>query len=171
MTYWESPTCAFVLILGIHITRQWWIPILTRRIPFCRYVVMHRSTFWRFKRMGQVNIYLRLGRKGKLLTLTLRKPQKLVSIVHFMYYSCCKVYTFITHICFFFLSALALPQVSGSCQSSSALLESGFIQGPDSSSMLISPITGAVVHSWSSVQTANLSHETKGEIIKYIEPP
>ncbi|KAK9914328.1 hypothetical protein M0R45_038114 [Rubus argutus] len=58
--------------------------------------------------------------------------------------------------------ALALPQVSGSCQSSSALLESGFIQRPDSSSMLISPITGAVVPSWSSVQTANLSHETKG---------
>lgn len=73
-----------------------------KKDSFCRYVVMHRSTFWRFKRMGQVNIYLRLGRKGKLLTLTLRKPQKLVRMVHFMYYSCCKVYTFITHICFFF---------------------------------------------------------------------
>ncbi|XP_062000459.1 protein REVEILLE 6 [Rosa rugosa] len=61
-------------------------------------------------------------------------------------------------------NVLALPQVSGSCQSSSALLESGFIQRPDSSSVLISPIPGGAVPSWpnTSVQTANLSHETKG---------
>ncbi|KAL6127662.1 hypothetical protein ACLB2K_071025 [Fragaria x ananassa] len=61
-------------------------------------------------------------------------------------------------------NALALPQVSGSCQSSSALLESGFIQRPDSASVLISPRAGGVVPSWpnGSVQTANPSHENKG---------
>lgn len=94
----------------------------------------------------------------------------MVRIVRFMYYSRLKVYTIITHICLF-VSALALPQVSGSCQSSSALLESGFIQRPDSASVLISPRAGGVVPSWpnGSVQTANPSHENKGEIIKYIE--
>ncbi|XP_004308049.1 PREDICTED: protein REVEILLE 6-like [Fragaria vesca subsp. vesca] len=61
-------------------------------------------------------------------------------------------------------NALALPQVSGSCQSSSALLESGFNQRPDSASVLISPRAGGVVPSWpnGSVQTANPSHENKG---------
>ncbi|BFG23403.1 hypothetical protein CerSpe_096770 [Prunus speciosa] len=61
-------------------------------------------------------------------------------------------------------NALALPQVSGSCQSSSALHESGFIQRPDSASMLMSPVPGTVVPSWTdgSMQTANLSHESKG---------
>ncbi|CAN6564876.1 unnamed protein product [Malus baccata var. baccata] len=60
-------------------------------------------------------------------------------------------------------NALALPPVSWSCQSSSALLESGFNQRPDSSSMLMSPIPGPVAPSWpnGSVQTANPSHESK----------
>ncbi|KAM1183784.1 hypothetical protein FF1_002046 [Malus domestica] len=60
-------------------------------------------------------------------------------------------------------NALALPPVSGSCQSSSPLLESGFNQRPDSSSMLMSPIPGPVATSWTngSVQTANPSHESK----------
>ena len=116
--------------------------------------------------MGQASIYRHLGRKGKLLTLTLRKRQKTVRTVQlFMYISRCEVYTIITHI-YLLLSATALPQVSGSCHSSSALLESGFIQKPDSSSVLISPRTGGVVPSWpnGSVQSANLSQETKGEI-------
>ncbi|RXH95128.1 hypothetical protein DVH24_024812 [Malus domestica] len=63
--------------------------------------------------------------------------------------------------------ALALPPVSWSCQSSSALLESGFNQRPDSSSMLMSPIPGPVAPSWpnGSVQTANPSHESKGPTV------
>ncbi|XP_050385042.1 protein REVEILLE 6-like [Argentina anserina] len=61
-------------------------------------------------------------------------------------------------------NVVALPQVSASCHSSTALLEPGFVQRPDSSSVLISPRSGGVVPSWpnGSVQSANLSNETKG---------
>lgn len=135
---------------------------------FCRYVVMHRSIFWRFKRMGQANIYLPLGQKGKLLTHILKKLLKMVRIVqfHVSYFSQYNVLQ--PHSYLPCLPALALPQVSGSCQSSSALHESGFIQRPDSASMLMSPVPGTVVPSWTdgSMQTANLSHESKGVTTK-----
>uniref|UniRef100_A0A2P2KBE3 DNA binding protein n=1 Tax=Rhizophora mucronata TaxID=61149 RepID=A0A2P2KBE3_RHIMU len=47
-----------------------------------RYAAMHKSTFKRFRRMEQVNIYLPLGPKGKLLTPILRKPQKMPQHYH-----------------------------------------------------------------------------------------
>lgn len=60
------------------------------------------------------------------------------------------------------LSALALTQVSGAFHSSSAVLEPGYIQMPDSS--LRSPRNGASISSWTnnSAQTVNLSHGAKG---------
>ncbi|XP_038685199.1 protein REVEILLE 6 [Tripterygium wilfordii] len=62
--------------------------------------------------------------------------------------------------------APVLPQVSGSIQSSSALLEPGHILRPDSSSMLLSPINSASASSWTNnAQTVGLSHVTKGALV------
>lgn len=60
--------------------------------------------------------------------------------------------------------APTLLQVSGAFQSSSALLEPGYIQMPDSA--LRSPLSGAAISSWTnnSAQTINLSHGTKAPI-------
>jgi len=47
---------------------------------FCRYEAMLRNTFWKFRRMGQVNIFLHPDQKEKLLIHILRKLQKMVWI-------------------------------------------------------------------------------------------
>ncbi|KAF3432932.1 hypothetical protein FNV43_RR24034 [Rhamnella rubrinervis] len=64
-------------------------------------------------------------------------------------------------------NAPALSQVSGALQSSSALVEPGYIQMPDSSSpMLRSPVTGAAIsRTNNSVKTVNLSHVTKAPTV------
>ncbi|KAI4351640.1 hypothetical protein L6164_005983 [Bauhinia variegata] len=61
-------------------------------------------------------------------------------------------------------NAPVLSPVSRSFQSSSALLETGYILKPESSGMLKTPITNTAVSSWSnnSLQTVNLLHGTKG---------
>ena len=63
-----------------------------------------------------------------------------------------------------YLAAPVLLQVSGSFQTSSALLESGYVLRPDSSSMLGSPITTAAMPSWTnnSMQKPSIPHGTKG---------
>ncbi|XP_062149705.1 protein REVEILLE 6-like isoform X2 [Alnus glutinosa] len=57
-----------------------------------------------------------------------------------------------------------LLQMSGSFQTSSALLESGYVLRPDSSSMLGGPVTSAAMPSWTNnnMQNPNISHGTKG---------
>ncbi|XP_041009907.1 protein REVEILLE 6 isoform X2 [Juglans microcarpa x Juglans regia] len=64
-------------------------------------------------------------------------------------------------------NAPVLLQVSGSFQTSSALLESCYDLRPDSSTMLRSPVPSAAVSSWrnNSVQTINMSHGTKGPTV------
>lgn len=44
----------------------------------CRYAVMLRSTFWKCRRVAQMNTYLPLDQKGRLLIHILKKPQKMV---------------------------------------------------------------------------------------------
>ncbi|XVF22489.1 hypothetical protein REPUB_Repub12eG0177000 [Reevesia pubescens] len=60
-------------------------------------------------------------------------------------------------------NAAVMPQVAGPFQSSSALLESGYTYGPDSSSMLGNPIATAALSSWNynSVPPVTVSHVTK----------
>lgn len=134
---------------------------------------MHRNTFWRSKRMGQVNIYLPLGRSVKLLIHIRRKLLKTVRVLIFYlskniswYSKSLKPQAFwnLPYRCLS-LSVPALLQVSGAFQSSSALLEPGYIQMPDSA--LRSPLSGADISSWTnnSAQTVNLSHGTKGLIV------
>ncbi|XP_015878398.1 protein REVEILLE 6 isoform X2 [Ziziphus jujuba] len=57
----------------------------------------------------------------------------------------------------------ALTQLSGAFQSSSALVEPGCVQMPDSSTVHRSPITGAAISTWTnnSAQTVNVSNGTK----------
>uniref|UniRef100_A0A2N9G5T6 Myb-like domain-containing protein n=1 Tax=Fagus sylvatica TaxID=28930 RepID=A0A2N9G5T6_FAGSY len=64
-------------------------------------------------------------------------------------------------------NAPVLSQLAGSFQTSSALLESGYVLRPDSSSMLRSPVTSADVSSWTknTVQTVNTSPGTKGPTV------
>ncbi len=68
------------------------------------------------------------------------------------------------------LAAPVLSQLAGSFQTSSALLESGYVLRPDSSSMLRSPVTSADVSSWTknTVQTVNTSPGTKGLVFRYL---
>ncbi|KAF7813080.1 protein REVEILLE 6 isoform X1 [Senna tora] len=60
-------------------------------------------------------------------------------------------------------NALALTQLSGSFQSSSPLLEPGYVLKPNSSAMVKTPVTNAAVSSWSNntLQTTSLLHGTK----------
>lgn len=51
---------------------------------------MHRSIFWRFRRVEPMNTCLLLGPKGRLLIHILRKPQRIVRIMHFYYVSILK---------------------------------------------------------------------------------
>ncbi|KAG6683520.1 hypothetical protein I3842_12G017100 [Carya illinoinensis] len=64
-------------------------------------------------------------------------------------------------------AAPVILQVSGSFQTPSTLLESGFVLRPDSSSMLRDPITGAAASSCTnnSMQTINILHRTKVPIV------
>ncbi|KAK4571464.1 hypothetical protein RGQ29_030048 [Quercus rubra] len=64
-------------------------------------------------------------------------------------------------------NAPVLSQLSGSFQTSSGLLESGYVLSPDSPSMLRSPITSAGVSPWTknTVQTVNVSHGTQGPTV------
>lgn len=136
---------------------------------FCRYVVMHRNTFWRFRRAGQVNIYLHLGQNGRLLIHTLRKLLKMVWMCSLVCISVVKLtYRNLAYI-LFLLSAPALTQLSGAFQSSSALVEPGCVQMPDSSTVHRSPITGAAISTWTnnSAQTVNVSNGTKGLILTF----
>lgn len=56
-----------------------------------------------------------------------------------------------------------LSQTPGSFQSSTALLEPGFVRRPDSTSMPMNPITSAAAVSWSNNSPAvGLSNQTKG---------
>lgn len=50
------------------------------KILFGRYEVMRKSIFLKFKRMEQVNMYLLLDQREKLLTHTLKKLPKMVCI-------------------------------------------------------------------------------------------
>jgi hypothetical protein len=63
-----------------------------------------------------------------------------------------------------YFAAPVLLQVSGSFQTSSVLLESGYVLRPDSSSMLGSPVTSPAMPSWTNnnVQKPNISHGTTG---------
>ncbi|XP_028773134.1 protein REVEILLE 6 isoform X2 [Neltuma alba] len=57
-------------------------------------------------------------------------------------------------------NALIPSQMSGSFQSSSPLVEPGYVIKPDSSTMIKTPVTNAAVSSWSNstLQTTNLLH-------------
>ncbi|KAK9291803.1 hypothetical protein L1049_019753 [Liquidambar formosana] len=63
-------------------------------------------------------------------------------------------------------NAPVLPQMTGSFQSSSALIEPGCVLRPNSSSILRNPITSAAASSWTnnSAQTGSLPHVTKGDM-------
>lgn len=70
-----------------------------------------------------------------------------------------------------YMSAPVLSQLSGSFQTSSGLLESGYVLSPDSPSMLRSPITSAGVSPWTknTVQTVNVSHGTQGLVLTNLD--
>ncbi|XP_022764404.1 protein REVEILLE 6-like isoform X1 [Durio zibethinus] len=60
-------------------------------------------------------------------------------------------------------NAHAHPQVSGSFLSSAALLDTGYVQRSDPSSMLMNPITSAAASSWTNnAQTISFSQAKKG---------
>ncbi|KAL5792336.1 hypothetical protein ACOSP7_000930 [Xanthoceras sorbifolium] len=63
-------------------------------------------------------------------------------------------------------NAPAVSQVAGPFQSSSALLEPGYVYGPDSSSVLGNPIPAASLSSWSynSMPPVSVPQVTKGDV-------
>lgn len=114
-------------------------------IIFCRYEVMHRSIFSKFRRVEQVNMYLLLGQREKLLTHTLKKLPKTVSVLDHIWLPVAFVYCMnygITLVFIFALSApTASPQVMGTLQPSSAFVDPTYIYSTDSSSVLGTPVT------------------------------
>ncbi|XP_037495362.1 protein REVEILLE 6 isoform X2 [Jatropha curcas] len=63
-------------------------------------------------------------------------------------------------------NAPTTSQPSGSFQSSSPLLETGFVRRPESTSMPLSPITAAVAGSWTNnMSAASLSNQKKGPLV------
>lgn len=66
------------------------------------------------------------------------------------------------------LTAPVHSQVSGTFQSSSAQLDPGHFLRPDSSSMLMIPMTSAAASSWTNnEQMVSLSHVTKGSFVSF----
>ena len=53
---------------------------------FVRYVAMHRSTFWRFRKVERVNMYHPLDQREKQLIRILRKPLKMVSMLKTLFF-------------------------------------------------------------------------------------
>lgn len=53
---------------------------------FVRYVAMHRSTFWRFRKVARVNMYHPLDQREKQLIRILRKPLKMVSMLKTLFF-------------------------------------------------------------------------------------
>lgn len=60
-----------------------------------RYVAMHRSTFWRFKRVGQVNMFLHHGQREKQLIPTHKRHLKMVRIIS-LFCLYCRPYLFLS---------------------------------------------------------------------------
>ena len=53
---------------------------------FVRYVAMHRSTFWRFRKVERVNMYHPLDQREKQLIRILKKPLKMVSMLKTLFF-------------------------------------------------------------------------------------
>lgn len=138
---------------------------------FCRYVAMPKSTFWRFRKMGQVNMCPLLGPRGKQLIRTHKRPPKMVCVCHvcfsFKLFLIFYLEQWANYILMPLLVYLAVPvfaQDTMAFQNSAALLEPGYVLRPDSSSVLRSPMNGVALSSWTynSQPPVSASHVTKG---------
>lgn len=112
-----------------------------------------------------MNIFLHPDQKEKLLIHILRKLQKLVIVFTIFFFFATQFSAFVSNNCWWDLAAPVLSQVSGSFQSSSALLEPGYILKHDSSAMPKTPIINTAVSSWSNnslQKTTSVLHGTKG---------
>jgi len=109
--------------------------------------------------MGQVNIFLHPDQKEKPLIHILRKLQKMVGIFTTFFISLFN--TILSDNFLWYLAVPVLSQVSGSFQSSSALLEPGYIIKHDSSAMLKTPIINTAWSNNSRQKSANLLHGTE----------
>lgn len=98
--------------------------------------------------MAQVNMYLPLVQREKLLIHTHKRLLKIVSVANFIS-GICDLSQFMNNSSIFcILSAPTISQVARPFQSSSALSESSNIYRPDSSSVLRTPVSSVPLPSW-----------------------
>lgn len=135
---------------------------------------MPRSTFWRSKRVGKVNMYLPLDPRGKQLILI---PKKLLRTVGILSLSCICLFVILHFLSLFrawrepflitsYLAAPVVSQVTGPFQSSGAVHDSRYVLRPDSLSRPENAISFAPSAYWTcnSGPSVNVSHITKGFI-------
>lgn len=76
---------------------------------------MHRNISWKFRRMAQVNMYLPLVQREKLLIPTHKRHLKMVCVANFIQVSVTLVNLWITLLLFAFYQLLLYPKLRGHC--------------------------------------------------------